>query len=166
MIFFCRFERRRRCLVTDATSQSARRKSWFLLFVIRVNWTFVWHIDTLQIMIVKDRKSQVIEQLMLLLQELHQLPLVNQKYLNSFLVHFVKLTDNKLKGEGVLADSWLVEIDKDCQQQQLLQSTDSLDEAQLQVRDEKGNSGILLKSVLLFTDRHNLSMYDLFGCTT
>ena len=84
---------------------------------------------------------------MLLLQELHQLPLVNQKYLNSFLVHFVKLTDNKLKGEGVLADSWLVEIDKDCQQQQLLQSTDSLDEAQLQVRDEKGNSGILLKRV-------------------
>ena len=71
--------------------------------------------------------------------------LVNQKYLNSFLVHFVKLTDNKLKGEGALADNWLVEIDKDCQQQLLLQSTDSLDEAQLQVRDEKGNSGILLK---------------------
>merc|ERR1712198_793908 len=60
-------------------------------------------------------------------------------------VHFVKLTDNKLKREGTLADNWLVEIDKDCQQQLLLQSTDSLDEAQLQVRDEKGNSGILLK---------------------
>ena len=84
---------------------------------------------------------------MLLLQELHQLPVVNQKYLNSFLVHFVKLTDNKLQGEGVLVDNKLVEIDKDCQQQLLQQSTDSLGEAQLQVRDEKRNSGILLKRV-------------------
>ena len=103
----------------------------------------------------------------LLLRELHQLSQVNQKYLNSFLVHFVNLRDNKLKGEGVLVDNKLVEIDKDCQQQLLQQSTDSLGEAQLQVRDEKRNSGILLKRVFYCSPTcTTYQCMTLFGCTT
>ena len=117
---------RRRSSQTDATSQSARKRSWCLAFVIYASSTSALPIDIQQTMTVKVLKSAVGQLQLQLLDPPSHLPhtvLVNLKLPTSSLVP----SDSRNKQQQQLVPA---AVEVRCPQQLQLPSTDKLGEEQ------------------------------------